>query len=292
MPQERRDKLSEGISYKVIRGGLNGVDNVVAVNPDSDQPVYQADSHHPHFERIVAGLGANDPAVFELFDVQGGLVKTLTSLSDRVSFDGEHILFDGDVQESPIADHLYRCLEAGVQDYEPVVKFWEKVAANPDERSREQLFSWLKAHNFTITENGDILGYKGVVTTNEGKFLSSASGTAFVDGVEIKGQIPNMPGTVVTMPRSKVHNDPRSACSYGLHVGDWSYASTFTRGAVLEVHVNPRDVVSIPHDSGQRKMRACRYEVIRVRDRESAKPIETAEMQAWQGDVGYRPQVY
>jgi hypothetical protein len=267
--------LMSNISFHLIRGGETGVDNVVALNPASDKPIYQADSNHPHWQAIL--------------NVQGGLVSRLTSLSDRVSFDGRNILFDGDIQTGPLADHLFRCLESGVQDYAPVVKFWEKVSTNPDTRSREQLFTWLQNCDFTITEEGDILGYKGVVTRGEGQFLSVHSGSAYVDGVEIKGQIPNNPGTVVTMPRSQVKNDPNTHCSYGLHVGDWAYASSFGRGATLEVHVNPRDVVSIPNDHSYAKMRTCKYKVVKVRETASRKPIESFdsyEEEKWQ-DVGY-----
>jgi hypothetical protein len=277
------------IYYHLIEGSPTGVDNVVAIDPNRDNPILQADSNHPHWSAIKSGLQSGDESVFDLFDVQGGLVSRLTSLSDRVSFDGHNILFDGDVQTGPLADHLIRCLESGVQDYAPVVKFWEKCAQNPDERSREQLFTWLKNCEFTITEEGDILGYKGVVTKAEGEFLSIHAGSAFVDGVEIKGQIPNNPGTVVTMPRSKVHNDPGTHCSHGLHVGDWSYASSFGRGATLEVHVNPRDVVSIPNDESYRKMRCCKYKVVKVRSTASRKPIESFDSideEDWQ-DVGY-----
>lgn len=276
------------ISYHLIEGSAGAVDNVVALDPRRDNPLLQADSNHPHWAAILNGLRAGDWSVFDLFDVQGGLVKKLTSLSDRVSFDGENILFDGDVQSGPLADHLIRCLESGVQDYGPVVKFWEKVSTNPDQRSREQLFTWLRNCEFTITEDGDILGYKGVTTESEGSFLSIHSGTAYVDGEEVKGRIPNNPGTVVTMPRSQVRNDPNTHCSYGLHVGDWSYASSFGHGVVLEVHVNPRDVVSIPNDHSYRKMRACKYKVVKVREQESRKPIESFDEDAYGwNDVGY-----
>jgi hypothetical protein len=225
-----------------------------------------------------------------LFDIQGTLVNKLTILSDRVSFDGSNILFDGDVQEGPLSDHLMRCLDTGVRDFAPVVKFWEKVAQNPDDRSREQLFTWLRSNEFTITEEGDILGYKGVVGQHEGEWRSIHSGTAFVDGLEVTGQIPNKPGTVVTMPRSKVANNPDVACHYGLHIGDWSYASSFARGAVLEVHVNPRDVCSVPRDSSYRKVRACRYVVVRARDTKSGNAVEffdAPEDKSWTGNVGY-----
>src|SRR6478735_1076715 len=263
---ERMELMSNGISYHLIRGGDNGVDNVVALFPDRDQPIQQADSKHPHWTAIVQGLQNDDGSVYELFDVQGGLVTKLTSLSERVSFDGRNILFDGDVQTGPLADHLLRCLEAGTENYAPVVKFWEKVAQNPDERSREQLFTWLQSHEFTITEDGDILGYKGVATTRDGKFTSiNTSGTAYVDGEVKWGAIPNPLGSVITMPRAEVKNDPNAACHKGLHVGDWSYADDFAQGVVLEVHVNPRAVVSIPRDASYRKMRCCRYKVVRVR---------------------------
>lgn len=288
MLPERMVKLAK-ISYHLIEGnGATDIDNIVAFFPDEVDGLKQADSSHPHWKAILVGVQNNDASVYELFDVQKGLVNQLTSLSERVSFDGTNILFDGDVQEGPLADHLLRCLEAGTQDYAPVVKFWEKVAQNPDDRSREQLFTWLQSHEFTITEEGDILGYKGVnLVQNENKYTSISHGTAFVDGKRYDGAIPNPIGSEVTMPRSEVKNDPNAACHKGLHIGDWSYASSFARGAVLEVHVNPRDVVSIPRDASYRKMRACKYKVVKVRDEETRAPIALAE-ERWTGDVGYR----
>lgn len=276
------------ISYHLIRNPETNVDNVVAMFHNQREGLKQADSRHPHWNAILEGLQDNDESVYDLFDVQVGLVKQLTNLSDRVTFDGYNIRFDGDVHTGPIANHLVRCLEAGVQNYEPVVKFWEKVAQNPDDRSREQLFTWLQSHDFTITEDGDILGYKGVaVVRGDHGYASISSGTAFVDGKEYNGQIPNPIGAVVTMPRSEVKNDPNAPCHKGLHVGDWSYASDFGRGAVLEVHVNPRDVVSIPRDASYRKMRCCRYKVVKVRNAQTTAPIDLSTATEWQGDVGY-----
>lgn len=276
------------ISYHLVRNPETSVDNVVALFTDRVDALKQADSNHPHWNAIIEGLQNNDDSVYDLFDVQGGLVKQLTNLSDRVTFDGYNIRFDGDVHTGPIANHLVRCLQAGVKDYAPVVKFWEKVAQNPDDRSREQLFTWLQSHDFTITEDGDILGYKGVaIVEGDHGFTSVSQGTAFVDGKQHTGRIPNPIGAVVTMPRSEVKNDPNAACHQGLHVGDWSYASNFGE-AVLEVHVNPRDVVSIPRDANYRKMRCCKYKVVKVRDAQTTKPIDLGEIDEWHGDVSYR----
>jgi len=51
-------------------------------------------------------------------------------------------------------------------------------------------------------------------------------------------------------------------CHTGLHVGTYAYASNFGQGALLEVQVNPRDVVSVPTDCSAAKMRTCRYVVV------------------------------
>lgn len=276
------------IYYRKITGGA--VDNVVVFRPNNDNPIYEADSSHPHWNDILEGLSNDDEAVFDLFDVQGGLVKRLKTLSDRVSWNGKDILFDGDVQDTAIANHLRRSLEQGLSDYKPVVRFWEKVSQNPSKRSRKQLFTWLQAHDFTITEDGDIVGYKGVATDYKGGHESVNSGTAFVDGKEITGKIPNVAGTIVTMPRSEVKNDPNVACHKGLHVGDWSYASTFGGQTTLEVHVNPRDVVSIPKDTNATKMRCCKYKVVSVAKSPYATAVLSSSVPAWSGDVGYSPE--
>lgn len=276
------------IQFSIVENQATGLSNVVALDPSSDSPIKQADSNNPHWAEIVAGLYAGDTNVFALFDIKGGVANKMTRLSERISYDGENILFDGDVQSGPLADHLYRCITSGVKDYAPVVKFWEKVAQNPSESSREQMFTWLRSHDFTITDDGDILGYKGVRQLDDGRYVSLTGGEAFVDGKVVRGKIPNQPGTVVTMPRSKVNSNSNHPCSYGLHVGDWSYASNF--GSVtLEVHVNPRDVVSIPSDDSARKMRCCRYKVVKVRNSASGAPI-ASENDEWTGDVGYAPE--
>lgn len=272
------------IPFQLVEDSSTGVNTVTAIDFDSASPIHQANSKHPHWDAILEGLDRGDSKVFRLFDVKAGLLHKVQQLSERVSYNGEFILWDGDPVDSSIADHLFRCLEAGVQDYGPVVKFWEKVAQNPSQRSRDQLFDWLRACKFSITEEGDILGYKGVAG-NDGSFTSKNSGEAYVNGVVHQGRIPYRPGDVITMPRSEVVNDPNTHCHKGLHVGDWSYASGFG-SIVLEVHVNPRDVVSIPNDESYRKMRCCRMEIVTVRDRATKAPIATSNT-VWSGDVGY-----
>jgi hypothetical protein len=94
------------------------------------------------------------------------------------------------------------------------------------------------------------------------------------------------------MPRSEVAHNPRQACEAGLHVGTFNYVGGHTREHVLEVHVNPRDIVSVPTDGGGQKVRVCRYTVAAVASKEKPgeSPVlrETETQKQWAGNVGYK----
>lgn len=257
----------------------NGVATVTAFNPDSDTPVYTANEAHPRWDDILTGLQVGDPAVWELFDVAKGVINSFRQVTDRVSYDGSNVLFDGDPIHSVLSRQLSRAIEDGDKDnFTALAKFWEKLESNPSEHSRQQAYDFLAAHEFQITADGDVVGFKGVnfgytAADNTPVYRSTASSrvvgkpSAFVNGKPIpeRATVPQTIGDVVTMPRSEVVHDPARACERGLHVSTQSYAQSFGRnGAVLEVHVNPRDIVSVPSDGGGEKVRVCRYKVARV----------------------------
>lgn len=89
-------------------------------------------------------------------------------------------------------------------------------------------------------------------------------------------KVSNNIGNVVSMPRWMVDADKKVTCSQGLHVGAWNYVTSFMGDTIIKVRVNPRDVVSVPDDYNDMKMRACRYEVVAIVD-SSRKEIETPE---------------
>jgi hypothetical protein len=172
------------------------------------------------------------------------------------------VLFDGEPVSDVISRPMLALLEERSSDFAPLVAFLEKLGQNPTQHSREQLFGWLRANAFSVTLDGDIVAYKGVRRSLDGGgYLSVNSGQAIVNGRRVSGHIPTNPGTIVEMPRSEVTHDPTIGCHVGLHAGDWSYASTFSN-VTLRVVINPRDVVSVPTDCDQRKMRVCRYRVL------------------------------
>lgn len=269
--------------------------NIVVLGPDS---ILQADSFHPHWTQIVDGVRDGDESVYGLFDVRTGLAKRMQALSDRVSYNGTDVLWDGDVVHTVLANQVLRALESGEADYKPLINFWEKLESNPNPHSKEQAYNWLATHDFKVANDGDVVAYKGVRRLAGNLFSSCAASrvhgvpSAYVDGqpVEPLSVVTQAVGNVVTMPRNEVKHDPLQTCERGLHVGDWSYASGYGN-AVLEVHINPRDIVSVPTDASARKVRVCRYMIVNVVTAEhSGGPVlRPASVRDWAGDVGYSP---
>lgn len=282
------------IAYHLVEG--EKVRNVVAFFPDESQPIKSADSNHPYWNNILEGLRNNDESVYTLFDVKAGLAAKLRSLSDRVDFDGKNVYFDGSVVNNALSEQVVRFLEQGLSDWEPLVKFWEKVEQNPSQHSKENLYRWLSTHDFSITAEGDIVAYKGVKVGRKldgaDQYQSIHAGPAWVNGEHVNGYVPNEIGAVVTMPRTDVTADPSRGCHVGLHVGTYDYAKSFAQGVVLEVHTHPRDVVSVPTDCSDAKMRVCKYTVAGVVDSPYTDAVVLPEedfYDDWEGDVGYDP---
>lgn len=225
-----------------------------------------ADDSHPNFTDIVEGAQEYSLHILDLFDVSTTVSGIFEALSERVAVSNGHVFFDGDEQDDSITQQIVRFLDEDVDDWKPLVAFMENVAANPLDHSREQLFDWLRARDFTITQDGLIVGYKGVTKDEDGSLRSGFRGHAIVNGEPVTGYIPNAVGNVVEMPRSSVAHDPSAACSVGLHVGTFEYAKGYASGALLKVLVNPRDVVSVPTDARGAKVRVCRYTVQEIID--------------------------
>lgn len=222
-----------------------------------EKPYTASTASHPNFAEIVAGLKSGDLSILGKFDISEVVSTYFEQLSERVAVKGGHVFFDGDEVDNSLTKQIVRFLNEKIEDWGPLVNFMENVAANPQEHSREQLFEWLNRRDFTITDDGFLIGYKGVTRD----LTSVHSGPGIVNGEAVNGHLDNSPGNVVEIARSKVQHDPSNGCASGLHVGTHAYASSW--GPVcLKVAVNPRDVVSVPTDCDAQKVRVCRYQVI------------------------------
>lgn len=256
------------IQFTLVKGEEG--QNISVFIPGFDPQV--AHSSHPNFNAILDGAFDDDPSIIDLFDVAVAASKRFDRLTERITTANGRLYLDGVEVHNSLATQVVRFLNDGVDDWKPLVRFFEHVQSNPNDHSREQLFNWLDRRDFTITDSGLIVGYKGVKKHDDGSLWSISSGKAIVNGEVKSGSIPNPLGAIIEMPRDQVQWDPSVGCHTGLHVGDYAYASGFAQGALLEVHVNPRDVVSVPTDCDWAKVRCCRYRVVGVID----KPYEEA----------------
>ncbi len=132
------------------------------------------------------------------------------------------------------------------QDPTPMFNFWEKLQKNPSWRSVKQLWGFLEHRGIPITNDGCFLAYKGVNNNYTDKYT---------------GKFLNKPGAVMEMPRNNISDDPNEACHEGFHVGALDYARDFGAKVVI-CKVDPADVVCVPYDSSQQKMRVCKYKVM------------------------------
>lgn len=253
------------LSYSLIGDSKGQTLSVVFTDGD----VKSVPSSHANFTKVLGYLvdtavdQADEDHIRDLLNLALAAGTRLTALSERVTLSGNSLFFDGDPLDSALSGHIIRLFtENDEQGWKALVNFLEKLAQNPSEESKASLYSWIADRNLTITKDGDFVAYKGVRVNEEGVSESIHAGAAFVDDLLVKGYIPNVNGSVISMPRSQVDRDTRNGCSTGLHAGTWDYASGFSRGRVLEVHINPRDVVSVPDDSSHQKLRVSRYLVV------------------------------
>lgn len=249
---------------------LNSEEFVGATVLIDGQPYPIARDHSNYDEVVDMLLSGEEPNE----DVLRGLLKPIESisnelirLSERVTLQGNALYFDGDPINSALSEHIIRVFiedkDTRTSGYQNFVLFLEKLMTNPSAASRDHLFDFAAHHKLTITDEGDLLLYKS--TKHDGKATHAGYGIVTTpDGkstIYKNDYLPNGLDYIVEIPRAMVDEDRHAACSVGLHVGAFSYASTYSY-KLWNVLVNPRDVVSVPHDAGSAKIRVSRYQVI------------------------------
>lgn len=133
-----------------------------------------------------------------------------------------------------------------------MLRFLANMYQNTSRSAIHGLFGFLKANDLPFTPDGHFLAYKKV----RYDYFDIHSGT-----------FDNSIGKTAEMPRNKVDDNPDKTCSTGLHICSKDYlphygSSDSKVNRVIVCKVNPADVVSVPRDYNNAKMRCCRYEVV------------------------------
>lgn len=179
---------------------------------------------------------------------------------DRSGFhyDETNVYYNGQAIQQAIAKRMLWMIDNGISVVS-LEAFYKNLQQNPSFRAVNELFGFLDKNDLPITQDGYFLAYKKV----RENFFDIHSNT-----------MDNSPGNTLTMPRNMVNEDSNQTCSQGLHVCSQNYLDKFgsdSREAdkIVCVKINPKDVVSVPVDYNNAKMRVCEYTVLHEVDKGS-----------------------
>jgi hypothetical protein len=269
-------------------------DGVVIV---TDDDMVAVPSTNPLYLKLREKLNAHDLAgIDEVLD-RTGKIKPHTNGEFWVDEDG-CVVHSGEVMPTSLSERLLALVDKEMP-WKPLVKFWEL-------RPSANLWGFMHHTDIPLMGNGHILAYKRVRRLAEGDEevgKPRAGAKPPVNGehkpedylragdlVDCRtGKFRNNVGDEPKMERAAVATDPEEACGPGLHVAAWKYADQFyANGVLIEVVVDPRDIVSVPSDHDEMKVRTCGYKVLRevAEPREEPLAFSVGDEVEWERDEG------
>ena len=196
------------------------------------------------------------------------------------------LVVDGVEMDIELANKVREFKSKGLP-FDYLLKLAEKIEEIDSYHIRHQLYGFLQHNGHPITKDGNFIAYKMV--SSDFKDLHTRT-------------MDNSVGAVVTMPRRDCDDDPTRTCSTGLHVAAYDYAHNFGSGNLVLCEVDPRDVVAVPIDYDQKKMRTCRYKVVGLGEKPLQEPtwdgksdpfdITEGDYIVWRGDDYHVVDVY
>ena len=207
---------------------------------------YTINSGNPCWKQAIECLKRKDyDALKECVSIK----KAISSFTgDKVKVVDGTVFFNGEPIHNYLTDKILSFMEKGLP-HESLIKFLERLMANPSRRAVNELYSFLAHKNMPITDAGTFLAYKSVRSD-------------YTD--HHTGNFNNSIGNTLQMIRNNVCDDHNQGCSVGFHAGSLEYASSFggQDSILLIVEIDPADVVSVPSDCNCQKLRTCKYKVV------------------------------
>lgn len=207
---------------------------------------YIADKSTKYYGDIVSAVLSGDAKqAIKLYNLPDAVV---TYFHGEISIENGVAYYKNIRIESGMTQRILDAFDSG--DHKQARKlcnFFEKLMQNPSKSAVDELFLFLVASDIEILDNGNFVAYKKV---ND-------------DYTDIRtGKFDNSIGSTPRMLRNQVDENSSVTCSTGLHVCSKSYLSHYSGSRVVLCEVHPKDVVSIPTDYANSKMRTEGYKVI------------------------------
>lgn len=258
--KSKRSHSAYNRAVKVLESCIDYSKTIVVCTPQqvmvtlSDGSQHTAFRNKDHFTRIYTlALEEKYEEMMKYVDLSNA-VKEFTFGSDIRVADGKLFYYGNEIHSS-IAARIIKSTQDATHDVNRYINFFRKLYANPSYKAVEHTYDFLVHNDLEINEEGDIIAFK-YLSYDDGKPVDSHT-----------GKVPNWQGWKISMPRNMVEDDPNKTCSQGLHVGSEHYVGTWQEDQgptprVVKVAVNPTDVVSVPTDYDNSKMRCCSYKVL------------------------------
>jgi hypothetical protein len=228
---------------------------------------YSFDSNHPKYKELTELVRtSNEKSFIETLSV-GKVVDTWSSGDFRL--EGGFLFYLNEQIHPVITSRILEMIKEGF-DHKPMLRFLENLYRNTSYSSINELYTFLIHKHLPITPDGCFIAYKSVsiyrgpdivdlmgLTIKEGDYVDSYTKKSYRNNI----------GDVPTMARFKVDDNRNVGCSRGLHCGALKYVTEdYRQEIILQVKVNPADVVSVPLDANTMKVRCTSYEVVSIYD--------------------------
>ena len=219
--------------------------SAITLFPVGEAPI-TVDAGHINFAAVRQAIADRDWEQAVVLATMSGFFNSISGGHVTVSDDG--VFYKEQKLTGYLADTLLRFFQEGLP-VEHLCLFLSNLRENPSRTSVEELYLFLEAAKLPITQNGCFLAYKAV----KGDYKDKHS-----------GRFDNSPGKLLTMPRNEVDDVRDRTCSYGFHAAAYDYAKNFMQygDKLVAVEINPKDVVSVPSDYANQKLRTCTYRVL------------------------------
>jgi hypothetical protein len=212
---------------------------------------YSVPSDAGYYGEVVRAVqdGAEADSILDILHRTAKKVENVQNLVPGMSYSAGVVMYNGEALAGYAVDKLIDIIEARLNPT-PLARFLENLQLNPSKRVVDDLYRFLEKGKMPITDDGYFLAYKKV-RENYADIHS--------------GKFSNRIGSLNQMQRNRVDEDPNRTCSTGFHVCSYDYLPQFAGGAgerVVVCKVHPADVVAIPADYNDTKMRVAAYEVV------------------------------
>lgn len=232
----------------MINFTING--DVVTVFDEDFVPV-SIDSSHPNYLDVMYQLDHSEFAdLFEILELMKPIetVRKAVAGNTDIEVTDSAVYFKGTELHGVLVDRIL-----GGDKVDHLVAFLGKLMGNPSYRAVNELYLFLEKNNHAILPDGNFVAYKIVDRNYKDLYTHTFD---------------NSPGQVVTVPRNQVDEDCNRTCSHGLHVCGFEYldqygSARYGSDRVVSVSINPADVVAVPTDYNNAKMRVCSYTVLK-----------------------------